>query len=162
MRHLFFVAAAVALAQSPNPEWTGKWRGSLTNWPPRGAAKAVEVTMEMGEFPKSDNTCSMWRTTYSPGEEKPQVKDYQLCRGSGAEDLYVDEGGGLKLKARFMGDVLVSPFKYDNLLLIATLRLRGDILEEEILTVDDQPAVKGPLPLNPKGIQRLVLKRVSP
>jgi hypothetical protein len=40
------------------------------------------------------------------------------------------------------------------------MRLRGDVLEEEILTVDDKPAVAGPLSMTPKGIQRIELRRV--
>ena len=60
-----------------------------------------------------------------------------------------------------MGDVLVTPFKVDDYVLVSSVRLRGDILEHEILTIDDQPSVKGVLPLIPRGIQRLVLKRQS-
>lgn len=41
-----------------------------------------------------------------------------------------------------------------------TNRLRGDLMEEEIITVADQPAVKGPLALHAKGLQRLLLKGV--
>jgi hypothetical protein len=60
-----------------------------------------------------------------------------------------------------IGDSLVSPFKYDNLLLISTMRLRGEVLEEEILTVDDKPATMGVLPMNAKSIQRLEFRRVT-
>jgi len=38
-------------------------------------------------------------------------------------------------------------------------RLRGDVLEEEMLTIDDQPADKGIQPLKPRSIQRLTLRR---
>ena len=38
--------------------------------------------------------------------------------------------------------------------------LRGDTLEQEILTVDDRPAVKGPLPLVPRSLQRILLRRL--
>jgi hypothetical protein len=44
--------------------------------------------------------------------------------------------------------------------LISTIRLRGETLEEEILTVDDKPAIKGVLPMTPKMVQKLELKRV--
>ena len=40
------------------------------------------------------------------------------------------------------------------------MRLRGDVLEEEILTFDDQPAIKGPLSLKARGLQRMELRRV--
>jgi hypothetical protein len=94
------------------------------------------------------------------GVENKQVKDYKLCRGTGAADLYIDENNGIKLPARLLGDALISPFKYDNVLLISTMRLRGEVLEEEILTVDDKPAVTGVQPMNAKGIQRLEFRRI--
>ncbi|MEI6243886.1 MAG: hypothetical protein WCQ64_02470, partial [Acidobacteriota bacterium] len=75
--------------------------------------------------------------------------------------LYTDEGGGVKLTTRWIGGVLVSPFRVDNLLLVVETRLRGDVLEEEIFTIDDQPQVKGVQPLKPRSIQRLTLRRVT-
>ncbi len=147
---------------APRKSWAGKWRGTLTNFPIRPNAKPVEVLLEIGPLPETDNACATWRTTYSEGGVVKQVKDYKLCRGTGPDDLFIDEGGGVKLPARWIGDVLVSPFKYDTILLVSQMRLRGDVLEEEILTVDDKPAVKdGVQPMIPKGIQRLELKRAA-
>jgi hypothetical protein len=144
------------------PNWAGKWRGSLTNFSLRAGAVAIEVTMEIGAFPVADNACTQFRSTFAEDGKVRQVKDYRLCRGKGADDLFIDEGSnGIKLTARLIGDTLVSPFKYDNLLLISSMRLHGDVLEEDILTVDDQPAVKGVLALRPRGIQRITLKRVA-
>ena len=157
------VAGSVALEQdqeAARKKVAGKWRGQLTNAPARPGAKPVEVAMEIGPLPTADDSCTPWRTTYSEDGKVRGVKDYRLCRGKGAEDLYVDEGDGVKLTARWIGDVLVSPFKYDTILLISSLRVRGDVLEEEILTIDDKPAAKGVVPLLPKGIQRLELRRV--
>ncbi len=141
--------------------WEGKWTGKLTNIPAKPDAPQVEVTREIGPFPAGDNTCSTWKTTYSEGGAVKQVKDYKLCRGTGPADLYIDEGNGIKLPARVLGDSLVSPFKYDNVLLISTMRLRGEVLEEEILTVDDKPATTGVQPMQAKGIQRLEFRRVT-
>lgn len=146
---------------SPLVAWEGKWSGKLTNFPARPDAPAVDVTREIGAFPSADNTCSMWKTTYSEAGVVKQVKDYKLCRGTGAADLFVDEGNGVKLPARILGDSLVSPFKYDNTLLISTVRLRGEVLEEEIITADDKPATTGVQPMQAKGIQRLELRRVQ-
>jgi hypothetical protein len=87
------------------------------------------------------------------------VKDYRLCRGAGPEDLYVDEGGGVTLSARLLGDVLVSPFKYDNLLLVASTRVDGDRMVEEILSARDQPAIKGIVKLQATSLQRLTFQR---
>ncbi len=112
-------------------------------------------------MPANDGDCTVWRTSYIEGEKVLQTKNYKLCRGSAA-DWYVDEGNDVKLAARWLGGVLVSPFKYDKLLLISSVRLKGpNELEEEILTVDDQPNEKGVLPLQARGIQRLTLRRVK-
>jgi len=82
-------------------------------------------------MPQADHTCATWRTTYRQGGEVKGVKDYQLCRGDGADDFFVDEGG-VKLAARWIGDALVSPFKAGSLLLVSTVRLRGDVPEERL------------------------------
>lgn len=146
---------------SPIAKWEGKWKGTLKNLPAKPDAPVVEVTREIGSFPTSDNSCTMFKTTYSESGVVKQVKDYKLCRGTGAEDLFIDEGNGTKLTAKLIGDALVAPFKYGNSLLISTMRLRGDTLEEEILTVDDKAATMGVQPMNAKSIQRIELKRVT-
>jgi hypothetical protein len=160
---LLFIAGTNTLAQekSSAKNWTGKWRGTLTNTPARPGSVRVEVTREIEGIPAADNTCTKFRTTYTENSVVKGVKDYRLCRGTGADDLFIDEGHGIKLTARWIGDVLVSPFKYDNILLISSMRLRGDVLEEEILSVEDKPAIKGVQPLLPRSIQRLELKRVQ-
>jgi hypothetical protein len=140
--------------------WEGTWKGTLVNLPAKPDAPKVEVTMEIGTFPTKDNACATWKTTYNESGKAEVVKDYKLCRGTGASDLYIDEGDGVRLPARVIGETLVSTFKYGDTLLIATMRMRGDTLEEEILTADDKPAVKGVQPMVPKGIQRIELKRV--
>jgi hypothetical protein len=140
-------------------DWAGTWQGTLVNLPPRAQAKQVDVQLEIGTLPKTDNTCATWRTTYSEQGKVLQVKDYKLCRGTSNNDWFIDEGQDLKLKSKWIGDVLVTPFKYDNLMLVSTTRLRGDTLEEEILTIDDKPAIKGPLGLDARSIQRLTLTR---
>lgn len=155
------VSTSFAQATDSMAHWAGEWRGTLTNFPARANAPRVEVLMEIGGVPMADNTCAAWRTTYSEGSTVKGVKDYKLCRGTGADDLFIDEGNGIKLTARWLGDVLVTPFKYDNLLLITTNRLRRDVLEQEIITIDDQPAVKGVQPLRARSIQRIELRRVS-
>ena len=138
---------------SPVAAWEGKWNGKLTNIPAKPGAPQIDVTMEIGAFPTKDNTCGTWKTTYSEAGAVKQVKDYKLCRGTGVGDLYID-GGSVKLAAQVMGDALITPFKSDNVLLVSTMRLRGETLEEEILTVDDKPALQA------KGIQRIEMRRV--
>jgi hypothetical protein len=153
------LSAAYAQATDSMAHWAGKWRGTLVNLPARANAPRVDVLMEIGGVPMADDTCTSWRTTYSEGGQVKGVKDYKLCRGTGADDLFVDENNGIKLTARWIGDVLVTPFKYDNLLLMTTNRLRRDVLEQEIITIDDKPAIKGVQPLKTRGIQRIELRR---
>lgn len=153
------------LGRKPEPKpsiaaWQGKWRGTLKNLPAKPDAPVVEVEMVIGAIPVRDNACAVWKTTYRESGVVKQVKDYKLCRGTGANDVFIDEGNGVRLTARIIGDSLVAPFKYGDVLLVSTTRLRGDTLEEEILTAEDKPAVGTVQPLTPKGIQRLELKRV--
>ncbi len=147
---------------APIAAWEGKWTGKLTNVPAKPDAPSVDVTREIGAFPSADNTCTMWKTTYSEAGVVKQTKDYKLCRGTGSADLFIDEGNGVRLPARLLGDALVTPFKADNVLLVSTIRLRGDVLEEEILMLDDKPATAGVQPMQAKGIQRLELRRAPP
>jgi hypothetical protein len=158
---LVLAFGCVLTAQAAGPDWAGTWRGPLVNLPVKPGAAAIEVTVEIGKLPESAGDCATWRSTYRESGEVKGVKDYKLCRGPAPEEWYMDEGGGLKLSARWIGDVLVSPFKYGNTLLVSSVRLRGDVLEEEILTVDDQPAEKGVVSLRAKGIQRIDLRRLS-
>ena len=162
------VCAAVALstltaaqslpAQDAPPDLSGVWQGRLTNLPARPGAAPVDVTMEIGALP-ADSGCAPWRTVYAEGGTVSQVKDYRLCRGLSAGELIIDEGDGTRLVARWIGVVLVTPFKLGDVLLVSSIRLRGVFLEEEILSVQDRPAVQGVQPLVPRSIQRLVLRR---
>jgi hypothetical protein len=88
-----------------------------------------------------------------------QIKDYRLCRGAAADELIVDEGDGTRLAARWLGGVLWAAFKSGDVLLISNIRMRGVLLEEEILTVPDRPAVPGVQPLAARSVQRMVLRR---
>ncbi len=145
-------------AQS-RPDIAGTWRGTLVNFPTRAGAAPVDVTIELGALPQTDSTCVPWKTTYREQGEVRGVKDYRLCRGTGPDDYSVDEGGGVVLPARWLGEVLVSAFKTGSLLLVTHLRVQGDTLTEEIMTIDDRPAANGLVTMRPRGIQRLVLTR---
>jgi len=155
----FAAAPSLLRAQDTPPDLSGVWQGRLTNVPALPGAAPVNVTVEIGPLPAADGGCTPWRTVYVEGGTVRQVKDYRLCRGSGAEDLYLDEGDGTRLVARWIGEVLVLPFKVGDALVVSSIRLRGVFLEEEILTVQDRPAVQGVQPLVPRSIQRLVLRR---
>jgi hypothetical protein len=158
-RFAILVVAGNASLSAGTPDFSGSWFGELKNYPPRPGAPAVNVKREIGQIPERDNSCAAFKTTYIENGVERAVKDYKFCRGKGANDLYFDEGGGVHLAAQWLGDVLVTPFKYDNVLLVSVLRLRGDVLEEEIYTIPDSDAQKGVAPLAAKSLQRLELRR---
>jgi hypothetical protein len=155
------VATRPVAAQAA-PDLAGQWRGTLINLPLRPNAPVVSVAVELGALPTTDNRCVPWKTTYTERDTVRGVKDYRLCRGTGAGDLFVDEGGGVKLTAQLLGDVLVSAFKTGRFLLTTHLRVRGDTLVEEIYSIDDKPATDGLVTMPVKSIQRLTLTRVRP
>ena len=154
------LAAAPRLrAQDTPPNLSGVWQGRLTHIPARPGAAPVDITVEIGQPPEADSSCVPWRTVYAEGGTVRQVKDDRFCRGSGAEDLYLDVGEGARLPARWIGTVLYLSFKVGDVLVVSSVRLRGVLLEEEILNVQDRPAAHGIQPLVPRSIQRLVLRR---
>lgn len=144
---------------APGAAWEGRWQGILVNLPARTGQGRVEVSREIGPYPAADSTCSTWTTTYYENGVQRGVKDYRLCRGMGPQDLYVDEGDGIRLTAGWLGDVLATPFKVGDLFLVAMTRVDGESMVEEILTVDDLPATAGVVPLRPKNLQRLTFRR---
>ena len=149
-----------AQSGSTPPDWAGVWRGTLVNLPTRPNAPVVQVEVVLGALPAADKQCVPWKTTYTERDTVRAVKDYRLCRGTGAADLFVDEGGGVKLSAQLLGDVLVSAFKTGNILLTTQLRVRGDTLQEEIYSIADAPATDGLVTLTTRNVQRLTLTRV--
>jgi hypothetical protein len=158
-RVVVIVCLATASLHAGTPDFSGSWVGELKNYPARPDAPSVTVRREIGGFPEADNACAAFKTTYIENGVERAVKDYRFCRGKGANDLYFDEGGGVHLAAQWLGDALVAPFKYDDIVLVSVLRLRGDVLEEEIYTIPDSGSHKGVAPLVAKSLQRLELRR---
>ncbi|MGB4989174.1 MAG: S9 family peptidase [Pyrinomonadaceae bacterium] len=140
-------------------KWAGKWKGTVANFPSVAGVSPVEVTMEIGPIPTSDGACSIWKTTFSEGGSVTSVKDNKLCRGSGVNDLYIDlyidEGSGVRIPVRAIGDALISTVRSGDGLSVSTMKLRGETLEQEILSVDG-----GAQSNLPKGIQRIEMKRL--
>ncbi len=163
MRRLLVVALLAAAAAPAAAEgvagWEGKWEGTLVNLPGRPGAPVVKIERETGPWPAA-NACTPFVTRYIVAGQPTQTKDYRLCRGAEATDLWVDEGGGVTLAARLLGDVLVSPFKYGNILLVASTRVEGDRMIEEILSARDAPATEGVVKLTATNLQRLDFRRV--
>jgi hypothetical protein len=88
-----------------------------------------------------------------------QLKDVKLCRGTEPNSWFIDEGNGIRLAMKLLGDTFVSPFKYDKTLLLTVTRLREDTIEEDLYTAIDQPANGGARPLEARGVQRLRFTR---
>jgi hypothetical protein len=154
------LAAAPATAGEGIPGWEGKWTGVLVNLPGRPGAPEVRIERETGPWPAA-NACTPLVTRYSVAGRATQTKDYKLCRGAEPGDLWVDEGDGVTLSARLLGDVLVSPFKYGTILLVASTRVDGDRMVEEILSAKDAPATEAVVKLTATNLQRLDFRRTK-
>lgn len=150
------------LATPQRVDFSGTWTGTLVNLPGRPDAPVVDVVREIGPLPDRPGACTPWKTTYREGGVVRQVKDYALCRDADGDGWTVDEGGGVRLPARFLGDVLVSAFKYGALILTVRTEMRDGVMEEDIITADDRPATEGIVTMRPRSIQRLRLTRRPP
>lgn len=143
------------------PDWSGTWRGMMHVYPTDAGPKDMEVTLELGPFPTVENNCTLWRSTYRQKDEIQVIKDYRLCRRNSDEDLFTDERNGIILDTQWISGVLITPYKYDNIFYIAMNRLRGDIFEEEIITVDDKNKTEGVQSLRTRVVYRIEMKRVN-
>ncbi|CAF2813705.1 unnamed protein product [Rotaria sp. Silwood2] len=120
--------------------WAGTWNGVMEAYPESELGSGWNVTLEIGPYPMVDESCTKWRSTFTENGVVQAIKDYRFCRGHGAEDLYTDEGGGVTIAAQWINNVLVSPFKYKGVFAVHRMQMRGDVLEEETLIVDDTQA----------------------
>lgn len=120
------------------------------------------VTLEIGSYPSSDFTCTKRRSIFTMNGTVQGIKDYRFCRGCGEEDLYIDEGNDVTIRCKWINDVLVSPFKYQGFYAISMMRMRGDILEEQILITDDIPAEDNRVvSVKSKSLHLMTMKRIS-
>ena len=142
--------------------WTGTWRGVIQAHPEGQAGNGWTVTLEIGPYPVEDGSCTVWRSLFSENGTSRGTKDYRFCRGRGAEDLYIDEGGGVTIAAQWISDVLVTPFKYKGVFAVSSMRIRKEILEEEILITDDTPSVENVVvSVRAQSIHLMTMSRVS-
>jgi hypothetical protein len=129
--------------------------------PPDAGPANLEMTLELGPFPTVDNNCTMWRGTYRQEGRIVNIKDYRLCRRNSDEDLFTDERNGIILDTQWLGGELITPYKFENVFYTAVTRLRGDVLEDEIITVDDNSESKGVQSLRTRAVYRTVMERVN-
>jgi hypothetical protein len=66
----------------------------------------------------------------------------------------------VKIPVKIIGDSLIATFKTAGMTFVSTMRLRGESLEQEILTIDDKPAGDGVSPLKAKSTQKIEVRRV--
>ena len=65
------------------------------------------------------------------------------------------------MACRWLASTLISPFKVNDLLLVALTRQAGDSLEEEIYTINKPNSTQRIQSLKTRAIQRLSFQRVQ-
>lgn len=138
--------------------WTGLWYGTIESYPENALGHGWNVTMEIGLYPQTINSCTTWRSIFTEYDVVKLKKDYVFCRGPGVDDFYIDEGNE-KAAGRQIHNVLVSGLKLHGSYALATMRMRGNILEEEILMTDDPLAENKNIVISARP-QSLNLKRL--
>ncbi|UJR18490.1 hypothetical protein I4U23_005396 [Adineta vaga] len=140
---------------------TGTWQGVIETYPSNEIGSGWNKTLEIGLYPMTDHKCTTLRSTMTENGVLRGTKNYRLCRGRNADDLYIDEGSST-LAVQWINDMLVSSFKFSGLFTISRLRMRGNILEEEILTTDDTPAIKNKVvSVRARSMHLIKMTRVS-
>lgn len=147
--------------------WLGTWIGELKNFPSRPNATRVEVKREIGPLKVSADpaiACATFRTRYAEDGKERAVKEYQLCRDD-KQQWFIDEGNGIRLQARWLDGMLVSVFKYGNIVLQSSIRVEMQPLnkehslrmEEEIISSKDEQKATEIQSLPVMNLQKLVL-----
>lgn len=143
-------------------DWTGTWHGTIEAYPEGQVGDGWNKTLVLGPYPMSDETCTIMNETFVEHGIVKLIKDYRFCRGHGATDLYIDEGNGGKLAVQWISDVLVAPFKYNDLFTLSRIRMREDTLEEEIVITDDKPGADNVVvSMRAHSIHIIKMKRIT-
>jgi hypothetical protein len=142
--------------------WTGTWHGVVEVYPEGQFGDGWHKTLVIGSYPMADETCTIWNGTFTQHGVVQLIKDYRFCRGHGATDLYIDEGSGGVLAVQWINDVLISPFKFNGVFAVSSIRMRGDILEEEIIIADDKPAAENSVvSMRAQSIHSIKMQRIT-
>ena len=142
------------------PDWSGTWRGMMHVYPKEAGPNNLQITLELGPFPTPENNCTLWKGTYRQDGKIVVVKDYRLCRRDTDEDLFTDERNGIILDTQWIAGELITPYKADQIFYVVTNRLRGDIFQEEIITVDDTNSTDKVQSLRTRVVYRTQMKRL--
>ncbi len=142
--------------------WTGTWHGVVEAYPEGQLGDGWHKTLVIGSYPMADETCTIWNGTFTEHGVMQLIKDYRFCRGRGATDLYVDVGNGAILGVQWINDVLISPFKYNGVFTVSSIRMRGDTLEEEIIIANDKPGVENSIvSMGAQSIHLIKMQRIT-
>lgn len=147
--------------EKDKPNWSGTWRGMMYVYPREAGPENLEVTLQLGPFPTEENNCTTWLGTYRQHGQVVVVKDYRLCRRNSDEDLFIDEQNGIILDSQWIGGELITPYKAENMYFVVINRLRGDIFEEEIITVDEKNTGEKIQSLRTHAIYKSEMKRIN-
>lgn len=143
-------------------DWSGTWQGTVRTYPEGQIGDGWQKSIVIGPYPTADGTCTTLNSTFTNDGTVQLTKDYRLCRGQSASDLYIDAGSHGKLEVQWMSDVLVSPFKQGGMFVISNLRMRGNFLEEEIIMVNDNPGDGNNLvSIRASSMHQIKMKRID-
>ncbi|UJR29453.1 hypothetical protein I4U23_010665 [Adineta vaga] len=143
------------------PDWSGTWRGIIRTDPIDAGPTNIELTLELGLFPTMENNCTKWYGTYRQNGTIQVIKDYKFCRKTTENDYFIDEQNGIILDAQWIGNALVSSYKVDGIFFIAIDRMRENILEEEIWTIEDKNTNENVKSLRTRVYYNIQMKRIN-
>lgn len=142
--------------------WIGTWHGVIETYPEGQPGDGWHKTLVIGSYPTDDHTCTTWNGSFTQHGVTQLLKDYRFCRGNNATDLYIDVGDGTTLGVQRIDPIFITAFKSSGLYVISSLRMRGDTLEEEIITADDKPADgKNLVSMGVHSIHHIQMKRIT-
>ncbi len=162
IKHFFYLGWPFSASGLVQTNWTGTWHGVIEAYPEGQLGDGWHKTLVIGTYPMTDETCTILSSTFTEHGVLQLTKDYRLCRGHGATDLYIDEGTGGVLTVQWINDVLIASFKYKGLFTVSSLRMRGDTLEEEIIIAEDKPTTENKVEsIRTQSIHLIKMKRIT-
>ena len=161
-KHFFYSGWPFSASGLVQTNWTGTWHGVIEAYPEGQLGHGWHKTFVIGSYPMTDETCTIWNSTFTEHGVLQLTKDYRFCRGLGATDLYIDAGSDAILAVQWINDVLVSSFKYKGVFTVASIRMRGNTLEEEIIIADDNPGAENNfVSMRTQSIHLIKMKRIT-
>ncbi len=122
-----------SLFQFPD-DWLGKWNGELKVYSSQGLVQVVPMALNIANTDSADRIA--WEISY--GDEP---RHYQIViRDTAARFFSLDEGNGIDLYSRLLGNTLLTRFAVNGQLQDCEFTLRSrNVLEMELHDSDDKP-----------------------